>query len=52
MSGDLIETFNIINGISNYRWHFVNIFPWTGNLLSWQIWITKSAYQLDFLLIE
>ena len=30
MSGDLIETFKIINGISYHGRHFFNIFPQTG----------------------
>ena len=46
--GDLIETLKIINGISNYGWHFFNISTQTGNLLSRQIWKIKSTNQLDF----
>ena len=60
MKGDLIETFRIINGISNYDRHFFNISLRSGNLLSEQISKTKSTNQLDifffffffFLLIE
>ena len=48
MKSDLIETFKIINGISNYGRHFFNISPQTGNLLSRQISKTKSTNQLDF----
>ena len=49
MKVDLIETFKIINGISNYGRHFFNISPRTGNFLSRQISKTKSTNQLDFL---
>ena len=48
MRGDLIETFNIINGISNYGRYFFNISLWTRNLLSRQISKSKSINQLDF----
>ena len=50
MRDDLIETFKIINGISNYDGHVFNISPRTGNLLSRQISKTKSADQLDVFL--
>ena len=46
--GDLMETFKVVNGISNYGRHFFNISPRTGNLLSRQILKTKSTKQLDF----
>ena len=45
---DLIETFKIINGISNYGWNLFNISSQTENLLSRQILKTKSMNQLDF----
>ena len=45
MRGDIIETFKIINGISNYGRHFFTISLQTGNLL---ISKTKSINQLDF----
>ena len=48
MRGDLIETFKIINGISNYGRHFFNISPRTGNVLSGEISKTKSTNQLNF----
>ena len=48
MRGDLIETFKIISGISNYVRHFFKISPRIENLLSWQISKTKSTYQLEF----
>ena len=49
MKGDLIETFKIIKGISNYGgYFFLDISPQTGNLLSMQISKTKSINQLDF----
>ena len=48
MRGDLIETFKIINGISNYGRHFLNISPQTGNLLSRHISRMKSINQLIF----
>ena len=44
--GDLTETFKIINGISNYGRHFFNISPWTGNLLSLQIFKKRSQIDL------
>ena len=43
MKDDLIETFEIINGISTHSRHFLNIFPQTGNLLSRKISKAKSA---------
>ena len=46
LRSDLIETFQIINGISNYGRHFFSIFPWIGNLLSRQIPKSKSIKQL------
>ena len=45
--GDLIETFKIINWISNYCRHFLNISPQTRNLLSRQIFKSKSTNQLN-----
>ena len=48
MRGDPIETFKIINGISNYGRHFFNISLLTGNLLSRQISKTKSINRLEF----
>ena len=42
MRSDLIETFKIINEISNEGGHFKNISPQTGNLLSSLISKTKS----------
>ena len=48
MRDDLIETFKIINGNSNYGRHFFNNSPRTGNLLSRQISQTKSTNELDF----
>ena len=52
MRGDLIETFKIINGISNYDIHSFNISPLTGNLLSSEILKTKSINQLDLLIYK
>ena len=52
MKGDLIETFKIINGISNYDRRFFNISSRIGNLLSTQISNIKSTNQSDVLLIE
>ena len=49
MSGDLIETSEIINGISNYGRHFFNISSRNGNLLSREISKIKSSMHLDFL---
>ena len=46
MKWDLIGTFKMINGISNYGRYFFNISLWTGNLL--QISKTKSTHELDF----
>ena len=43
MSGDLTETFKIINRISNYGRHFFNIFQ-TGNLLSRKISKTNQFF--------
>ena len=40
MRGDLIETFKIIKGISNYGGYFLNIYLRTGNILS--RYISKS----------
>ena len=51
MGSDLIETFKISYGISNYDRYFFNISPQTGNLLSRQILKTKSIYKLDFFLL-
>ena len=48
MRGDLIETFKIIHGISNYSRYFFNISPRTGNLLSKKILESKSINQLYF----
>ena len=48
LRGDLIKTFKIINGISNYGRHFFKISAQTGNLLSRTILKTKSTNQLDF----
>ena len=53
MRDDLIEAFNIINGILNYGnffffFFFFNISPWTGNLTSMQISKIKSTNKLDF----
>ena len=48
--GDLIETFKIINGISNYGRYFFNFSPQTGNLLWRQISKTKSI-NWNFVLI-
>ena len=48
MRSDLIETFKIINEISNYRRHFFNISPQTENLLSRQISKIKSTNQVNF----
>ena len=45
---DLIKTFKIINGISNYGGHFFNISPQTEKLLSRQISKSKSTNWLDF----
>ena len=45
MRDDLIKTFKIINGISNYGRHFFSISLRTGNLLSRQISKTKSTNQ-------
>ena len=42
MRDDLIKTFKIINGISNYGRQFFNISPQTGKLLSKQISKTES----------
>ena len=50
--GYLIETFKIINGISNYGRHFFYISSQTENLLSRQILKIKSINKFDFLLIE
>ena len=47
MRGNLIETFKIINGISNYG-RIVYISPWTRNLLSRQIPKAESVNQWDF----
>ena len=47
MRGNLIKTFKMINGISNYGRHFHKISIRTGNLLSRQISKTKSTNQLD-----
>ena len=44
---DLIETFKIINEISNYGRHFFNISPRTKNLLWRQILKIKCTNQLD-----
>ena len=52
MRADLIETFKIIDGISNHGRYIFDISPWTENLLSRQISKTKSINQLDFLLTE
>ena len=46
MTGDLIETFRIINGISIYGRHIFNISPQTENLLSRKITKTKSINNL------
>ncbi len=48
MRGNLIETFKIINPVSNYSRHYFNIFTRTGNLVSVQILKTKSINQLEF----
>ena len=48
MRVDLIETFKIINEISNYSEHFFYIPPQTGNLLPRQVLKTKSSNQLNF----
>ena len=48
MREDLIETFKIIGGISNYGRYFFNISSQTGNVLSRQILKSKSSHQLDF----
>ena len=48
MRGDLIEIFQIINGISNYDRYLFSISPWTVNFLSRQISKTRSINQLDF----
>ena len=47
MTGE-IETYKILNGVSNYGEAFFNISPRTGNLVSRQIAKTKSSNQLDF----
>ena len=48
MRGDLIETFKIISGVSQYGSTLFNISERTGNLVSRQKSKTKSARQLDF----
>ena len=48
MRGDLIKTFKIINGISNYSRYFFNISSWTESLLPRQIIKTKSTNKVDF----
>ena len=49
MRGDLIETFQIISGISNYGRDFFSISLRTVNLLSRQISKTKSTNYLGIL---
>ena len=46
MRDDLVETFQIIDRISNYGSHFFNISPQIGNLLLRQISKTKSTNQM------
>ena len=49
MRGDLIETFKIICGISNYGINFFKIFSHKLNLLSRQMLKIKSTKQVKFL---
>ena len=51
MREDLTETFKIINGISNYGRHSLNISSQNANLLWRQILKTKSINQLDYFLL-
>ena len=48
MRDDLIETFKIINGISNYGRNFFNISPRTENLLVRHISRPKTTNLIDF----
>ena len=52
MRGNLIETFKIINEISNYGRYFFNFSLHIGNFQSRQISKTKSINQLDFFLLK
>ena len=49
MRGDLIETFKIICGISNYEIDLFKIFSHKLNLLSRQMLKIKSTKQVEFL---